>query len=100
MIMLLFFLLLVPSAWADTMQCEFDKPYGESWVTCKDHGVIVAKYAPLINSSGNKPDPCLAKMEQAMRANEPLIGKLYEDIRILREAINLWADAKACWRQP
>lgn len=60
------------------------------------------------------PDPCLAKMEAAMRAEHPFLNRMYSKqgdhwvsaVEIISqetmdkqdESIRLWYEAKACWK--
>ena len=130
MILLIFLLLLVPSAWAELKPLP-DPPMvydSERHIWRGGHG-----YAPRIEEPPQTPvsydrmKDCLAKMEQAMRAMEPFIVYQYnrhsqweydymrdnprnkgtieanlfaERERDYRLGKQIWTDAKACWRQP
>ena len=107
MILLLFLLLLVPSAWAGeprVTRCigpaqspEWHKA-NPGWSNC------LMKTEETVN---NIDEGCIAKMEAAMRAMAPYINN-YDSVTGItyssiykgapNDVMKLWGDAKACWR--
>ena len=104
MILLIFLLFLVPSAWADETALCVDHhgvQHNGCYYTLENcvENVCERKMIPL--------DPCLAKMEAAMRAMSPYInsydmvtGITYSSIYkgAPNDVMKLWNNAKACWR--
>ena len=116
MLILLFLLLLVPSAWAELKPLP-DPPMvydSERHIWRGGHG-----YAPRIEEPPQTPvsydrmKDCLDKMEEAMRAMEPYLpgrehmkpsmsfDALYMNTHLYSVMVEqVWNDAKACWGKP